>query len=155
MTSPFSPAVRDATPEDVEVISRFNLLLAQETEDRMLDAQRVHAGVAAALAEPERGRYLVAEVGGEIVGQVMITREWSDWRNLWFWWLQSVYVDKAVRGRGVFRALFSQVELLAAAEGNVSGLRLYVERQNHRALETYARLGLIDPGYRMLEADWS
>ena len=155
MTSPRALEIRDATPEDVEVISRFNLLLAQETEDRVLDAQRVHAGVAAALADPDRGRYLVAAAEGEVVGQVMITREWSDWRNMWFWWLQSVYVQPARRGEGVFRALFAAVEALATEDGAVSGLRLYVERENRRALETYARLGLVDPGYRMLEADWS
>ena len=145
------PTVRHATPADLPTIAEFNNLLAQESEGKTLDAAVLSAGVAALLADPHKGRYFLAEDGGTVVGQVMFTTEWSDWRNGYFWWLQSVYVRRAARGRGVFRALFEHVEQLARRDPQVRGLRLYVEIANRAAQETYTRLGMKPAGYFVLE----
>src|SRR5947209_5637021 len=104
--------------------------LAFETEHRQLDQSRVAAGVLALLSDPAKGIYFVAETGGTFAGQLLITYEWSDWRNGNFWWIQSVYVVKTVRQRGVFRALFEHIHELARARKDVCGLRLYMETDN-------------------------
>ncbi len=134
--------LRQATPADRSVIAEFNRRLAFESENKTLDPEVLAAGVAAVLADPSRGVYYVAEDGGEIVGQLMITTEWSDWRNGWFWWIQSVYVREEARRRGVFRALYTHAFAEARRRGDVVGLRLYVERDNVRAQETYRGLGM-------------
>jgi GNAT superfamily N-acetyltransferase len=115
----------------------------------------VLAGVAAALSDPTKGRYFLAELGGQVVGQIMHTYEWSDWRNGCFWLIQSVYVAREARGRGVFRQLFEHLRTLARSEPSVCGLRLYVERHNAAAQQTYRRCGLIDAGYWLMEEDFS
>lgn len=143
--------IRPATPADAGVIVEFNLLLAQESEGLTLDLTRLTPGVAAGLADPVKGRYFIAEQDGKILGQMMITYEWSDWRNGWFWWIQSVYVRPEARRQGVFRALFDHVQALARRDPEVIGLRLYVERENHNAQQTYLRLGLERTGYFVLE----
>lgn len=147
--------VRDATQADAEVITRFNRQLAEETEGRAPDADTLRRGVERGLARPEICRYWVAEEGGEVVGQAMVTYEWSDWRDGALWWFQSVYVAPFARGRGVFRALYEHIAALAEADADAKGLRLYVEDDNRRALEVYRRLGMREAGYRVLEADWS
>jgi GNAT superfamily N-acetyltransferase len=111
----------------------------------------LHAGVAAVLAESKRGFYLVAECDGAVSGCLMITYEWSDWRNGDWWWLQSVYIAPEYRRQGVFRALYAHVERMATAHADVVGVRLYVERDNTHAQRTYAALGIDDAGYCMLE----
>ena len=133
--------VRRADPSDAHVIADFNRRLALETENKVLDPVVLAAGVAAVLADPARGRYFVAEENGEVVGQMMITYEWSDWRNGWVWWLQSVYVRADFRGRGVFRSIFDFVAAEAKRVGNVVAMRLYVEHENRPAQSTYRRLG--------------
>lgn len=144
--------VRQAEAADRETIVEFNRRMALETEGKVLDEAVLRGGVGAALADPERrGPYFLAEWKGEVVGQLQFTYEWSDWRNGWFWWVQSVYVRPEARGQGVFRALFAHVEDLARRRGDVVGLRLYVEAGNHAAQATYARLGLASAGYLMLE----
>jgi GNAT superfamily N-acetyltransferase len=143
--------VRPAVATDAADIVEFNRLLALESEGKALDPGLLRAGVAAGLADPAKGRYFVAESAGRVVGQMMITYEWSDWRNGWFWWIQSVYVHAEARRQGVFRALFDHVRRLAAGQPDVIGLRLYVERDNHPAQETYRRLGLGPTGYLVLE----
>jgi ribosomal protein S18 acetylase RimI-like enzyme len=143
--------VRDASPADADTIVSFNERMAVETEGRHLDHATIVAGVRRLLGDGTRGRYWLAESGGAIVGQIMITLEWSDWRDGYFWWIQSVYVIPDMRGRGVFRALFDHVEALARAAGNACGLRLYVEKENTAALNTYEALGMHDAGYRMME----
>src|SRR5262249_20703069 len=95
--------------------------------------------------------YYIAEVGSEVAGQVMITYEWSDWRNGNIWWLQSVYVKKEFRGRGIFTALFNHLLHLARTDGGVSSLRLYMHSENHRARETYQRLGMKVTKYHVFE----
>jgi GNAT superfamily N-acetyltransferase len=107
--------------------------------------------VRALLEDPAKGLYFVAEEAGQVVGQVMITFEWSDWRNGMFWWLQSVYVREEFRGQGVFRALFEHVRQLAGQQAGVCGLRLYVERENERAKAAYERQGMTNAGYEVFE----
>jgi GNAT superfamily N-acetyltransferase len=142
--------IRPGVAADAPVVAEFNRLLAWESEHKALDPQVLAAGVAAALADPDRARYFVAEEDGSVLGQLMLTREWSDWRNGWIWWIQSVYVRADARRRGVFRGLYEHVRRTARAEG-VVGLRLYVEQDNHAARETYRRMGMQASGYLVLE----
>lgn len=143
--------VRAATWSDLETIVRLNCELAWESEGKQLDAARLRQGVAAVLTDASKGRYFVAEQEGAIAGQVMMTWEWSDWRNGWFWWLQSVYVKPEHRRRGVLRSLVKHLEGLARQQGDVVGLRLYVEKRNCLAQSAYARLGFREAGYHVLE----
>jgi ribosomal protein S18 acetylase RimI-like enzyme len=144
--------VRPALAADAEAIARFQEAMALETEDKHLEPSSVRAGVRAVLLEPERGRYLVAERDGAAQGSLLLTREWSDWRAGWFWWIQSVYVAPHARRGGVFRALYAAVEREALSAGDVVGLRLYVEHDNRGAQRTYLDLGMRETGYRMFEA---
>lgn len=146
--------VRDARRSDVKVIAGFNVEMAMETEGRPLEAALINAGVAAVLADPGKGRYWVAEQDGEVIGQLMVTYEWSDWRNGVFWWIQSVYVRRDSRRKGVFSLLHRHVESIARATPEVCGLRLYVERDNLRAQRTYLALGMRAPGYQVMEIDF-
>jgi GNAT superfamily N-acetyltransferase len=145
-------AIRRAGPADTAVVAEFNRLLASETEGKTLDRTVLSRGVARLLADAARGFYLVAEADGQVVGQVMATFEWSDWRDGWFWWVQSVYVRDGYRRQGVFRALFAEMVRRAREAGDVIGLRLYVENQNTRAQATYEDLGLRDAGYSVRES---
>lgn len=147
--------VRTATARDAECIVEFNLALAAESEGRALWREVVTRGVARVLADPALGTYFVAEIAGRVVGQLLITREFSDWRNGHFWWIQSVYTHADARRLGVYRALHEHVERAARAAGDVCGLRLYVDRDNVRAQQTYARLGLKATAYDFYEVDWS
>src|SRR5581483_9730934 len=143
--------IRAAAPGDAEVITEYNRLMALETEHKALDRAVLERGVRAALADPARGRYVVAEDEGRVVGQLMVTYEWSDWRNGWFWWVQSVYVAAAARRRGVFRQLLAHVQAEARRAPDVIGIRLYVERENHAAQATYRGLGLEVTNYLVME----
>jgi len=143
--------LRRGTPADAAVISEFNRRLAHESEGKALDETTVSAGVTAVLGDPVRGLYFVAESEGAVVGQLMITTEWSDWRNGWIWWIQSVYVRHDARRQGVFRALYQHVESSARAEPQVVGLRLYVEHENRVAQQTYLDMGMERTGYLVLE----
>lgn len=155
MTDRGDPAsVRDARADDLDAIVRSNLALASETEGKVLDRATLARGVAAALADPDRLRYWVAEVDGRVVGQAAVTREWSDWRNGWIWWFQSVYVAADSRGLGIFRALHARIRAEAHAEPDVIGLRLYVEHDNEPAQRTYQALGMVPGGYQVYEEIW-
>ncbi len=147
-------AIRDARPEDGETIVEFNARLAWETEEKTLDREILGRGVARALADPLRLRYWVAEADGRVVGQTAITREWSDWREGWIWWLQSFYVAAPWRGRGVLRALLDQIRQDARSAGDVIGLRLYVENDNRDAQAVYRALGFAPGGYQVYEDLW-
>lgn len=142
-----TPTVRTAVAADAAVIVEFNQRLAAETEGKTLDPAVVSAGVAAGMADPNKAVYYVAEQEGVVVGLLMVTREWSDWRNGWLWWIQSVYVRAAARRRGVFRALYDHVYQLATADPAVIGLRLYMEENNHTAAKTYRGVGMEPAGY--------
>src|SRR4051812_12939534 len=143
--------IRRAAAADAEAIAAFNIAMAHETEGKRLLPQVVGAGVRRLLAEPPLGFYLVAEAADEGVAALLVTTEWSDWRNGRFWWLQSVYVRPAWRRRGVFRALYAHVTEAAAREPDVCGFRLYVERENRAAQSTYAALGMHGTDYLLLE----
>jgi ribosomal protein S18 acetylase RimI-like enzyme len=143
--------VRAAQPADAATIAAFNLAMARETEDKGLDEAALLRGVRRALGDPARGVYRVAELDGEIAGCLMLTREWSDWRDAWFWWIQSVYVTAASRRRGVYRALHAHVLDEARAAGDVCGVRLYVETENRTAQSTYESLGMRRAHYHMYE----
>jgi len=143
--------IRRATSEDTDVVVDFNRRLAEESESKKLDGALLKAGVAQALTDPHKALYFLAEDAGLVIGQIMITTEWSDWRNGWFWWIQSVYVRPEARRRGVFRALFEHVSHAARKDPTVIGLRLYVDHQNHAAQETYRRSGMTETGYLVLE----
>src|SRR4051812_23514117 len=114
--------IRRGVPDDTDVVADMNACMAQETEHRPLDRAVVTAGVRAVLADPSRGLYFIAEKDGVIVGQAMITLEWSDWRNGWLWWIQSVYVHPQLRRQGVFTALYQHIVEAAKAAGDVVGL---------------------------------
>jgi ribosomal protein S18 acetylase RimI-like enzyme len=157
-TGPDDLTIRRATADDVPALVAFNQAMAQETEGKGLDAEVLTSGVMAVLEDVQKGFYLVAEHTGDeddAVASLLITREWSDWRDGVFWWIQSVYVRPAWRRRGVFRALYAEVERRARAQGDVCGLRLYVERDNDIARRTYDALGMDETPYRLYEADWS
>ena len=141
--------VRAAQRGDIDTLVDFNAAMAMETESKTLPHAMLHAGVSAVFDEPRRGSYRVAEIAGDIVGCLMVTFEWSDWRNGDWWWLQSVYVKPAYRRHGVFRAMYDDVELAATAATDVVGIRLYVETENRRAQSTYASLGMSEEHYRM------
>lgn len=146
--------VRLGTLADAEALASFNEAMAAETEGRTLEPDRVRAGVRRLLARPERGFYLVAERGGTIVGALMVTPEWSDWRDGLFWWVQSVYVRPANRRRGVYRALHAYVREAAQRDEEVCGLRLYVDRDNEVAQQTYRALGMHATGYLLFEEEF-
>ena len=146
--------IRQATLVDSATITDFNSRMAWETEQRRLDPERVGKGVTALLNDSTKGTYFVAETDGRIIGQLLITFEWSDWRNGTFWWIQSVYVAADSRGRGVFRALYQHVEKLAKQRQDVCGLRLYVEGGNDGAQGTYTRLGMKRTTYGIFETDF-
>lgn len=151
MTNIAEIRIRRAQFEDWPTLAEFNRRLARETEGRELDLETVRAGVRAVLQRPSRGKYFVAESGSEVVGQVLCTHEWSDWRNGDLWWLQSVYVHAEYRQHGVFRRLWEHVLQAAEAAPEVVGLRLYVEQGNQTAIASYQRLGWESAGYLVLE----
>ena len=150
--------IREARVIDSPFITEFNLRMAWETEKRRLDPQRVGQGVAALLNDPAKGTYFIAEIEGAgrpvIAGQLLITYEWSDWRNGNFWWIQSVYVAEEFRAAGVFKTLFNHVHALAKGRNDVCGLRLYVDAHNLKARQAYGRLGLKKTDYELFEMDF-
>ena len=147
-------AIRRATLEDARTLALHNAAMAAETETITLDPERALRGVEAVLGDPAKGFYLLAEADGAVAGQLMITFEWSDWRNGVFWWLQSVYVRPEHRRRGVFTRLYRVMRDEAEKSGSVCGVRLYVESANQQAQQTYERLGLRQAHYRMYEVDF-
>ena len=158
MSLPNQLIIRAANLDDVESIITFSAAMALETENRHLDAARLREGTLSLLNTPSYGFFMVAEIGnGEqrrLIGQLMITYEWSDWRNGVFWWIQSVYVDPAWRRRGVFRRIHEAVVSQAKADVKVCGLRLYVEQDNHTAEAVYQRVGLKRSVYKVYEEDF-
>lgn len=151
-TSPDSVfRIRDAKTSDSTKIAAGNTMMAEETEGKALDPASIELGVRTILGDQTKGRYWVAESAGNVIGQIMVTYEWSDWRNGTIWWIQSVFVKRDWRRKGVFSALYHHVESLAANEPGVIGLRLYVEENNQRAQRAYEALGMVNPGYLVME----
>lgn len=142
--------IRLAGSEDVDALVEFNQAMAFETEGKRLDADTLRRGVAAVFDDADKGFYVVAEDGGRIVAGLMVTFEWSDWRNAWFWWIQSVYTRPEARGQGIYRQLYEYVKEKAGAE-NICGFRLYVEKENEQAQKVYETLGMERSHYLMYE----
>lgn len=143
--------IRLAEKEDAAALVEFNQAMALETEGKSLDTQILQSGVSAVFENEEKGFYVVAEENLQIVGGLMITFEWSDWRNGWFWWIQSVYILPEYRGRGIYRLLYEFVKTRARKTENVCGFRLYVEKENESAQRVYEKLGMEKSYYLMYE----
>lgn len=146
-----SLTIRTATAADAETLAQFNEAMARETEDKPLDPDTVRAGVRRVLDGDRPGFYLVAVRDETVVGALMITTEWSDWRNGLFWWIQSVYVRPNARRTGVYRQLHRTVRTRARESDDVCGIRLYVEKDNADARSAYEALGMTQSPYRMYE----
>ena len=145
--------IRKALNKDIDVIARYNYNLAYETENKILDMNILTKGVEAIIKDENKGIYHVCEINGEVVGQIMYTFEWSDWRNGTFLWIQSVYVYKEFRGMGVFKALYKFIRDIADNDNNICGIRLYVEKENTIAKKTYKNIGMKECNYYIYEYD--
>jgi ribosomal protein S18 acetylase RimI-like enzyme len=143
--------IRRATRRDAAALIAFNSAMALETERKVLLPAVIGAGVRGLLRRPDSGFYTVAEIGGEVIAALMVTKEWSDWRNGDFWWIQSVYVRPEHRRRGVYKRLYRHLQALAAKQRAVCGFRLYVEGNNRRAQATYRALGMARTHYLVYE----
>ncbi|MBV1879395.1 MAG: GNAT family N-acetyltransferase [Pseudomonadales bacterium] len=156
--------IRQATIKDIAAIAQFNQAMALETEQKNLPDKKIIAGISTLVSNSKYGFYLVAEADvaeaniakakNVLLGCLGITYEWSDWRNGVFWWIQSVYIQPAMRRQGIFSKLYQHVKTLAKTESNVCGLRLYVEHNNHKAESTYLSLGMIETHYRLMEEEF-
>ena len=147
--------IRAAVPGDIALLARFNQAMAQESEDKPLDLVRLTAGIGTLFDRPADGYYLIAEdAGGEPAGALMLTFEWSDWRNGRFWWIQSVFVLPDHRRTGVYRAMHEYVREAARADSECCGLRLYVEHENTGAMATYRAMGMVETHYRLYEEEF-
>jgi GNAT superfamily N-acetyltransferase len=144
-------AVRRARAEDAATLIDFQHRMARETEEIELDPGTLSRGVAGVFAEPSRGTYWIAEEATIVVGALLVTHEWSDWRNGTVWWIQSVYVTPERRGQGVFRRLYEHLRAAVEASPDVKGLRLYVDRRNRAAQRAYERLGMTKEHYELFE----
>ena len=143
--------IRLAEESDTTALVEFNQAMALETEGKILDSQILQSGVESVFHDEKKGFYVVAEDGGQIVGGLMITFEWSDWRDGWFWWIQSVYILPIFRGRGIYRLLYDFVKESAREKEDVCGFRLYVEKENTSAQKVYEKLGMETSHYLMYE----
>ena len=143
--------IRLAKESDTAALVEFNQAMALETEGKTLDTQILKSGVESVFHDEKKGFYVVAEEGGQIVGGLMITFEWSDWRDGWFWWIQSVYILPDFRGRGIYRFLYDFVKETAREKEDVCGFRLYVEKENTGAQKVYEKLGMEVSHYLMYE----
>jgi GNAT superfamily N-acetyltransferase len=143
--------IRLAKREDASALVKFNQAMALETEEKKLDRQILQSGVVAIFDAADKGFYVVAEHEGEIVGGLMVTFEWSDWRNGWFWWIQSVYILPESRGKKIYSRLYEFVKARAHEQKNVCGFRLYVEKENVKAQKVYEKLGMESSYYLMYE----
>ena len=146
--------IRPGTIADRDKLVEFQIAMAQESEDKGLDTHTLSAGIEYLLDHPEEGIYLVAETAGRAAGSLMVTFEWSDWRNGRFWWIQSVYVNPEHRRQGVYSALHASVRELARNDTRACGIRLYVEQENSGAQATYSALGMVETHYRLYEEEF-
>jgi len=142
---------REGTPSDVSVIVDFQVAMARETEELDLDRDICTRGVQGVFDDPSRGRYFLAESDGTVIASLMITYEWSDWRNGNVWWIQSVYVVPSFRGQRVYAGLYSHVQRLVQADDGIRGIRLYVDRRNVSAQSVYTKLGMNGEHYQVFE----
>ncbi len=143
--------IRIGELKDKEILVKFNIALAKESEGIKLSKEVVERGVESVLLNPNFGFYLIAEKDGNTIGSLMVTNEWSDWRNGMFWWIQSVYVQSDYRRKGIYTKLYNYVKKMASDKSDVLGFRLYVEKNNNTALTTYKSLGMKKTAYRLFE----
>jgi len=143
--------IRKAFDTEAETIVNFQVAMALETENLVLDKATVQQGVAAVFADVNKGTYYVAEIDGQIAGSLLITYEWSEWRNGTVWWIQSVYIDHKYRGKGVYKAMYTYLKNIVSTDDTLKGIRLYVEKTNTRAIEVYKALGMTDQHYNLFE----
>ncbi len=143
--------VRKGTLDDAEIISDFQIAMALETESLTLDKSTVLKGVKAVFELPAKGQYFVAVDKNKVVGSLMITYEWSDWRNQWVWWIQSVYILPAFRGKKIFTQMYNHIKMLVINNDDVSGIRLYVDLTNSNARKVYQSLGMNGEHYQLFE----
>ena len=147
-------SIREGISADAFMISKFQEHMALETESKILDQNTVLKGVEKVLASSDRGFYIIAEVASQIIGSLMVTFEWSDWRNGWFFWIQSVFVDESYRRRGVYRLMHNEVINRCKARKDSCGIRLYVERDNVNAQRVYKSLGMYETDYYLYEEEF-
>ncbi|MCM8535995.1 MAG: GNAT family N-acetyltransferase [Lentisphaeraceae bacterium] len=142
--------IRSASEEDVQFLVDANYNMALETEDLKLDKSTLTLGVSAVIQDASKGAYMVAEQGGESVGCLLLTYEWSDWRNSQVVWIQSLYVVPEMRGQGIFKSMFAAVEQ-RVNDGEFAGVRLYVDKTNEKAQQVYSQLGMNGDHYLLFE----
>ena len=147
-------SIREGTTSDAASISNFQRNMALETESKILDEDTVLKGVEKVLTSSDRGFYVIAEVDSKVIGSLMVTFEWSDWRNGWFFWIQSVFVDEAYRRQGVYRLMHNEVISRCKASKDCCGIRLYVERDYVNAQKVYNNLGMYDTDYYLFEEEF-
>ena len=147
-------SIRQATLADAADIAQFNINMAWETEEKKLNHQKINSGVRSLLKSPEYGFYIVAEINSNIIASLMVTKEWSDWRDGLFWWIQSVYVTPDFRRQGVYRSMYQFIKKLARSHPEVCGCRLYVEKDNSVAQSTYGALGMAETHYKLFEEEF-
>ncbi len=146
--------IRLGTTDDVSALAQNHREMALETENKYLDVDTTLRGTHAVIDDPSKGFYLIAEREGAMVGQLLVTFEWSDWRSGVFWWIQSVYVLPDARRTGVYRTLYGHVLTAAKNAQNVCGVRLYVDKDNGKAQATYRAMGMHAAHYDMYEVDF-
>ena len=144
-------SIRNGTLKDADVIVHFQKQMAMETEDKALEDDLIKPGVRAIFESPDKGFYLVAEIENSVVGSLLITYEWSDWRNSWFWWVQSVYVKKSYRRKGVYSRLHNEIISRCRKSEQTCGIRLYVEKENKIAQKVYSDLDMYETNYLLYE----
>lgn len=140
--------------EEIEIIAQFQVDMAMESEGTLLDKDTVTKGVSAAMNDENKGSYYVAKVDGRVVGSLMLTREWSDWNNGWYWWIQSVYVAPEYRRQGIYKSMYHAV-CEDAKKQNVTHVRLYVDKTNTRGQKVYSSLGMQESHYLIYETPLS
>jgi ribosomal protein S18 acetylase RimI-like enzyme len=145
--------IRLAEKADIASLVDFNRSMALETENKELSTEVLTPGVAAVFEDENKGFYVVADDKGVVVGGLLVTYEWSDWRNRWFWWIQSVYIKPEYRGRSIYSEMYGFVKALADSRGNVCGFRLYVEHDNEHAQRVYEKLGMQRSHYLAYEEE--
>lgn len=138
--------------EDIEALAHFQLDMAAESEGTVLDYETVLKGVSAAMDDSAKATYIVAKIDDKPIASLMLTKEWSDWNNRWYWWIQSVYVTPEHRQSGVYKVMYSYVKDMARAQ-NIPQVRLYVDKTNIRAQKVYSNLGMHESHYLMYEED--
>lgn len=145
-------SIKFGTTEDIQAIAQFQVDMAMESEGTTLNMDVVVRGVTHAMEDNSKGTYVIAHADGKAIGSLMLTKEWSDWTDKWYWWIQSVYVKPEYRGKGVYKAMYNTIKEVAKTE-NISQIRLYVDKTNFRAQKVYQKSGMHESHYLLYEED--